>query len=56
MFELIYSTGMRASEALGLDRGNVHLDGLWALVKGKGGKERILALWRKGAGCAPGIS
>ena len=42
IFELIYSTGMRASEALGLDRGHVHMDGLWALVKGKGGKERIL--------------
>jgi integrase/recombinase XerC len=42
IFELIYSTGMRASEALGLDRGHVHMDGLWALVKGKGGKERVL--------------
>jgi integrase/recombinase XerC len=47
MFELIYSTGMRASEALGLDRGNVHLDGMWALVKGKGGKERILPFGEK---------
>ncbi|HUJ90031.1 MAG TPA: tyrosine-type recombinase/integrase [Syntrophorhabdales bacterium] len=47
IFELIYSTGMRASEALGLDRGNVHLDGLWALVKGKGGKERILPFGEK---------
>jgi integrase/recombinase XerC len=47
IFELIYSTGMRASEALGLDRGNVHMDGLWALVKGKGGKERILPFGEK---------
>ncbi len=47
IFELIYSTGMRASEALGLDRENVHLDGLWALVKGKGGKERILPFGEK---------
>jgi integrase/recombinase XerC len=47
MFELIYSTGMRASEALGLDRGSVHLDGEWALVKGKGGKERILPFGEK---------
>ncbi|HVN22955.1 MAG TPA: tyrosine recombinase XerC [Syntrophorhabdales bacterium] len=47
IFELIYSTGMRASEALGLDRGSVHLDGLWALVKGKGGKERILPFGEK---------
>ena len=47
IFELIYSTGMRASEALGLDRGSVHLDGLWALVKGKGGKERVLPFGEK---------
>jgi len=42
IFELIYSTGMRASEALGMDVADVHLDGLMALVKGKGGKERVL--------------
>lgn len=42
VFELIYSTGMRASEALSLNRQDVHLDGLWVLVRGKGGKERIL--------------
>lgn len=42
VFELIYSTGMRASEALGLNLDDVHLDGLWALVRGKGGKERVL--------------
>jgi integrase/recombinase XerC len=47
IFELIYSTGMRASEALGLDKGDVHMDGLWALVKGKGGKERILPFGEK---------
>jgi len=47
LFELIYSTGMRASEALGLDRGNVHLEGLSALVKGKGGKERVLPFGEK---------
>ena len=37
IFELIYSTGMRAQEALDLDTGDVHLEGLMALVKGKGG-------------------
>jgi integrase/recombinase XerC len=42
IFELIYSTGMRAQEALDLDVADVHLEGLWALVKGKGGKERVL--------------
>ncbi len=47
LFELIYSTGMRASEALSLDRGNLHLEGRWALVRGKGGKERILPFGEK---------
>lgn len=42
IFELIYSTGMRASEALGLNIEDIHLDGLWVLVRGKGGKERVL--------------
>ena len=36
IFELIYSTGMRAQEALDLDTTDIHLEGLWALVKGKG--------------------
>ncbi len=47
VFELIYSTGMRAQEALDLDTTDVHLEGLWALVKGKGGKERVLPFGEK---------
>ena len=47
IFELIYSTGMRASEALALDIADVHLEGLMALVKGKGGKERVLPFGEK---------
>jgi len=47
VFELIYSTGMRAQEALDLDMGDVHLEGLWAIVKGKGGKERVLPFGEK---------
>jgi len=47
IFELIYSTGMRAQEALDLDVTDVHLEGLWALVKGKGGKERVLPFGEK---------
>lgn len=47
VFELIYSTGMRAQEALGLDVGDVHLEGSWAIVKGKGGKERVLPFGEK---------
>ena len=50
VFELIYSTGMRASEALGLNRQDVHLEGLWVLVRGKGGKERILPFGEKALG------
>lgn len=47
VFELIYSTGMRAQEALDLDTTDVHLEGLWALVRGKGGKERVLPFGEK---------
>ena len=47
VFELIYSTGMRAQEALDLDVDHVHLEGLWALVRGKGGKERVLPFGEK---------
>ena len=47
IFELIYSTGMRAQETLDLNITNVHLDGLWVLVKGKGGKERVLPFGEK---------
>jgi len=47
IFELIYSTGMRAQETLDLNITHVHLDGLWALVKGKGGKERVLPFGEK---------
>lgn len=50
VFELIYSTGMRASEALSLNRQDVHFDALWVLVRGKGGKERILPFGEKALG------
>ncbi|OPY71107.1 MAG: Tyrosine recombinase XerC [Syntrophorhabdaceae bacterium PtaU1.Bin034] len=47
IFELIYSTGMRAQEALDLTVGDVHMEGSLALVKGKGGKERVLPFGEK---------
>jgi integrase/recombinase XerC len=47
VFELVYSTGMRAQEALDLNIGDVHLEGSWAIVKGKGGKERVLPFGEK---------
>jgi len=42
IFELMYSTGMRAQEALNVNMEDLHLDGMWVKAKGKGGKERIL--------------
>jgi integrase/recombinase XerC len=47
LFELLYSTGMRAQEALSVDIDDLHLDGMWVRVKGKGGKERILPFGEK---------
>jgi integrase/recombinase XerC len=47
IFELIYSTGMRAQEVLDLNVTDVHLEGRWALVKGKGRKERVLPFGEK---------
>lgn len=42
IFELMYSTGARASEVLTMNIPDLHMDGMWIKVKGKGGKERIL--------------
>jgi integrase/recombinase XerC len=42
LFELLYATGVRVSEAAGLDLEDVDLGALLARVTGKGGKERIV--------------
>lgn len=42
IFELIYSCGLRISECCSLKVIDVHLDERFILVKGKGGKERII--------------
>jgi integrase/recombinase XerC len=42
IFELMYSTGMRAQEVLDINIEDLHMDGMWVKVRGKGGKERIL--------------
>ncbi len=47
IFELMYSSGMRAAEVLALDREDLHLEGMWARVMGKGGKERIVPFGQK---------
>ncbi len=42
LFELIYSTGLRASEAGDLEIGRLHLYDRFLIVNGKGSKERML--------------
>jgi integrase/recombinase XerC len=42
LFELLYATGLRVSEAAGLDLEDVDLSARMARVTGKGGKERIV--------------
>lgn len=42
LLEVLYGTGARISEAVGLDRDDVDPDGATVLLHGKGGKERIV--------------
>lgn len=42
IFELIYSCGLRISEACSLKIVNLHMHEAFVLVKGKGGKERVI--------------
>ncbi|MDX6503288.1 MAG: integrase/recombinase XerC [Gaiellaceae bacterium] len=44
LFELVYSAGLRAAEAVTLDLGDVNFDQEHVHVRGKGGKERIVPL------------
>jgi site-specific recombinase XerD len=44
LFELVYSAGLRSSEAVGLDLGDVDFDREQLHVMGKGRKERIVPL------------
>ncbi len=46
LVELLYGAGLRVSEAIGLARTSVDLDGQLVRVLGKGGKERIVPLGR----------
>ena len=44
LVELVYSAGLRASEAVGLDLGDVDFEQESVHVQGKGGKERVVPL------------
>ena len=49
IMELLYGSGLRSSELLGLSPKDLDLPGLQVKVKGKGGKERIVPLTRASA-------
>jgi integrase/recombinase XerD len=52
LVELLYGAGLRVSEAVGLEKGGVDLDGRIVRVVGKGGKERLVPLGRSAAEAA----
>jgi integrase/recombinase XerD len=47
MFEVLYATGLRVSELIGLKLGDLHLDGGYLRCVGKGSKERIVPLGKE---------
>ena len=49
LVELLYGAGLRVSEAVGLERGAVDIEGRIVRVLGKGGKERLVPLGRPAA-------
>ena len=49
LFELIFSAGLRTSEASGLNLGDIDIKGRFAKVIGKGNKERIVLFGREAA-------
>jgi integrase/recombinase XerD len=46
MIELLYSSGLRSAELLGLDVGDVDFEQATAIVTGKGSKQRVVPIGR----------
>ena len=44
ILEVLYGCGLRVSELVGLDMGDIHIDDGFVLVRGKGSKERLAPL------------
>lgn len=44
LLEILYATGLRVSELVGLPRSAIARDGRYLMVRGKGGKDRIVPL------------
>jgi integrase/recombinase XerD len=49
LVELLYGAGLRVSEAVGLDKASVDLDGRLVRAVGKGSKERVVPIGRQAA-------
>jgi integrase/recombinase XerC len=49
IFELLYGSGLRVAELVGLDRADFDWKGRWVRVRGKGRKERLVPFGKKAA-------